>query len=257
MSPTATIATVIVALVFFAWLFQSDTRDPGFEAWRKRQLEEKRDSENRPDGGPTVTDPNAVTDPRSLEEIRRAHLERSGPSVNITAPIVPDISETEGDPFRGVTVSEATNTTTVPSTSDTPQELQSLQQKAARQSGFPKNQLLNGTYVGVAYIGDTPKRSAKGDEPTITFRRDGTFTTQNMAAAEVDMEAATALGAQLDRGTGRYTISNIELLLTYNDGLNRKKGNKRTYVIMPLSGPDDAPTAITIQGKLFKLDPQG
>ena len=255
MSPTATIATVIVALVFFAWLFQSDTRDPGFEAWRKRQIEE-RNADN--DGGPKVTDPNTVADPRSLEEIRRARdLERSGPSVNITAPIVADIPESEGDPFRGVTVSDAANTTTIPSTSDTPQELQSLQQKSARQSGFPKNQLLNGSYVGVAYVGDTPKRSAKGDEPTITFRRDGTFTTQNMAAAEVDMEAATALGAQLDRGTGRYSISNIELLLTYNDGLNRKKGNKRTYVIMPVAGPDDAPTAITIQGKLFKLDPQG
>ena len=255
MSPTATIATVIVALVFFAWLFQSDTRDPGFEAWRKRQIEEKNaDSQN----GPKVTDPNTATDPRSLDEIRRARdLDRTGPAVNITAPIVADIPETEGDPFRGVTVSEATNPTAPAGPTEMPEELQSLQQKAARQSGFPKNQLLNGTYVGVAYIGDTPKRSAKGDEPTIAFRRDGTFTTQNMAAAEVDMEAATALGAQLDRGSGRYTIAGIDLTLNYTDGLNRKKGNKRGYVIMPLTGPDDAPTAITIQGKLFKLDPQG
>ena len=42
MSPTATIAAVVVALVFVAWIFQTDTKDPGYEAWLKRQQEERR-----------------------------------------------------------------------------------------------------------------------------------------------------------------------------------------------------------------------
>jgi hypothetical protein len=254
MSPTATIATVIVALVFFAWLFQSETRDPGYEAWRKRQMEEKKEEENRREvAGATVTDPKGIADPRSLEEIRRDR-QRSGLPDNVAAPVAIDITESEGDPFRGVPAGQPGDATAV-NQSDVPDPLQ-VQGKRASDKGFGKNQLLSGTYVGVAYVGDTPKRSAKGDEPAITFRRDGTFTTQNMASAEVDMESGTALGAQLDRGSGRYSISGTDLLLTYNDGLNRKKGNKRSYVITPLAGPDEAPTAITIQGKLFKLDSQ-
>ena len=253
MSPTATIATVIVALVFFAWLFQSETRDPGYEAWRKRQMEEKKEEENRREvAGATVTDPKGIADPRSLEEIRRDG-KRSGLPDNVAAPVGIDISESEGDPFRGVVVGQPGDATTV-NQAEMPDPLQ-VQGKRT-EKGFGKNQLLSGTFVGVAYVGDTPKRSAKGEEPAITFRRDGTFSTQNMASAEVDMEGGTALGAQLDRGSGRYTISGSDLLLTYNDGLNRKKGNKRSYVITPLSGSEDAPTAITIQGKLFKLDSQ-
>ena len=45
MSPSATIVTVVVALVFFAWLFQSDTKDPGYEAWIKRQQEERKNDQ--------------------------------------------------------------------------------------------------------------------------------------------------------------------------------------------------------------------
>jgi hypothetical protein len=58
----------------------------------------------------------------------------------------------------------------------------------------------------------------------------------------------------LDRGSGKYKLSGNTLDLTYTDGLTRKKGQKRTYVVVPVGGPDDAPTAITIQGKIFKLD---
>jgi hypothetical protein len=123
-----------------------------------------------------------------------------------------------------------------------------------KQVTFGSNHVLNGTFVGTAYSADAPQEAVKGEEPAITFRRDGTFVTRNMGAADVDMEAATALGAPIDRDTGRYKISKNILDLTYTDGLDRGKGNQRTYVIMPVGGTEDAPLGITIQGKLFKLD---
>jgi hypothetical protein len=258
MSPTATIATVIAALIFCAWLFQSDIRDPGYEAWKKRQIEaEQHEEARRAAAGPAVVDANVTTEYKSLEELRREaeYRREQAKYVSGSTQGLP-VTDPEGDPFKGspTPVYSGADPAANPA-GGRPNPLQQAQEQAIlKQGGFGSNALLEGTFIGVAYIGEVPKRSEKGDEPTITFRRDGSFTTQNMGTAEVDMEAATALGATLDRGSGHYKISGINLTLTYNDGLNRKKGNKRHYVIMPV-GPEDAPTGITIQGKLFKRDP--
>jgi hypothetical protein len=260
MSPTATIATVIAALIFFAWLFQSPTYDPGYEAWKKRQLEEKRggDDSRRLIAAGNVTNPN-TTDHRSLEEIReeaqrqRAAAAAAGISAQATVgtPIINPETDPFVDPFKtGVPIAIQAPANGGPID---PQVIRQVDQQV-RQVTFGNNHVLDGTFMGVAYVDDVAQESPKGEEPRITFRRDGTFTTRNMSAADVDMEAATSLAARVDRGTGRYTISKNILDLTYTDGLDRGKGNQRTYVIMPVMGSDDVPQGITIQGKLFKLE---
>jgi hypothetical protein len=261
MSPTATIATVIAALIFFAWLFQSPTYDPGYEAWKKRQLEEKRggDDSRRLIAAGNVVDPN-TTEHRSLDEIReeaqrqRAAAAAAGISAQATVG-TPIINPETADPFVDPFKTSVPIAIQVPGNGGTidPQVIRQVDQQV-RQVTFGSNHVLDGTFVGVAYLDDVAQESPKGEEPRITFRRDGTFTTRNMAAADVDMEAATSLGARIDRGTGRYVISKNILDLTYNDGLDRSKGNQRTYVIMPVMGSDDIPQGITIQGKLFKLE---
>ena len=260
MSPTATIATVIAALIFFAWLFQSPTYDPGYEAWKKRQQEEKRggDDSRRVVAAGTVVNPNA-TDHRSLEEIRLdAQRQRmavaagSSAQASVGAPIInPETADPYVDPFKTTT---PIGIPAAPSgASIDPQVFKQVDQQV-RQITFGSNHFLDGTFVGIPYTEEAPQESLKAEQPRITFRHDGTFTTRNMGAADVDMEAATALGARVDRGTGRYKISRKILDLTYTDGLERSKGNQRTYVIMPVGGSEDAPLGITIQGKLFKLE---
>src|SRR5689334_20933152 len=67
MSPTATIATVVIALVFFAWLFQSDIKDPGYEEWVRKQREAKKDEPTQRAGmNIAVTDPNVTKEERTL-----------------------------------------------------------------------------------------------------------------------------------------------------------------------------------------------
>jgi hypothetical protein len=254
MSPTATIATVIAALILIAWLFQSPTYDPGYEAWRKRQQEAQKENESqRVIAGAIVTDPKVSVDARSLEEIRterereRNWLAGGGTAqASIAAPILGEAADPDVDPFKTIPLaSGAPNPAPVD-----PALLQKINEQQGKSSAFGNNQLLAGTYVAVTYGAE----GANNAESTITFRRDGSFATQNMAAADVDMEAATALGTSVDRGAGRYKISGSNLELNYTDGLHREKGNKRTYVIKPVAGPEDAPIGITIQGKLFKLD---
>ena len=256
MSPTATIVTVIAALFLLAWLFQTPTYDPGYEAWLKRQSEMQNE---RPAhvAGPNVVAPN-VTDERSLEQLQR-DVERDrlrALSAAAAPPILPrELPDPDVDPFQGPTVPTASPISRHDGPADAgPHDPGRPDRAVANENGFPANHLLNGTYAGIAYVDDTPRRSEKGEEPAITFRRDGTFATRNMAAADVDMQPAKVLGAALDRGAGRYNISGIHLNLTYTDGLQREKGNQRHYVIKPLAGPEDAPTAITIQGKTFLLD---
>jgi hypothetical protein len=118
--------------------------------------------------------------------------------------------------------------------------------------GFGQGCKLDGTFVGQAELIAT---QTDGDLPTVTFRRDGTFHTHNMATAEIDMEPGSTGVAPLDRGSGRYKLAVNTLELTYTDGLTRRKGNRRVYTVVPVEGPERTPTAITIQGKVFKLDP--
>ena len=260
MSPTATIVSVIAALIFFAWLFQSPTYDPGYEAWKKRQQEEKSrvDDSRRVVAAGTVVEPN-TTDHRSLEEIRleaqrqrTAVLAGSSAQASVGAPMInPETADPYVDPFK--TTTPIGIPAPAPGTPIDPQVIKQVDQQV-RQITFGSNQVLGGTFVGVAYADDAPQELVKGEEPRITFHRDGTFTTRNMEAADVDMEAATALGARVDRGMGRYKISKNILDLTYTDGLDRTKGPQRTYVIMPVGGTEDAPLGVTIQGKLFKLE---
>jgi hypothetical protein len=262
MSPTATIATVIAALILLAWLFQSPTYDPGYEAWRKRQAEQQKEDESRRVvAGAVVTDPKVVVDARSLDEIRmdqqreHAWLQGSGggsAQASIAAPILGgEGADPNVDPFKyGVAVTVGAPGTGAPID---PTLLQKIQEQQGRTATFGNNQLLSGTYVAVTYAAASDG-VGKNEESSITFRRDGSFATQNMGAADVDMEAATALGTSVDRGAGRYKISGSNLELTYTDGLDRKKGPRRTYVIKPVAGSEDAPIGITIQGKLFKLE---
>jgi hypothetical protein len=241
MSPTATIASVVVALLFIAWLFQSDVKDPGYEAWVKRQQEEmKQEKAQKASMGINVTDAGVTKDNTPIEA-RRADLKGGGGYAGGDGDLVLKGSD-------GIPLTE--NVTT-----DISIDQQKKDEQADREAnGFGKGVKLHGTYVGVAYIGDTPKATDGYDAPSITFRRDGSFATQNMGAAEVDMEAGGAGGA-VDRGSGRYRLWENTLELTYTDGLTRKKGSKRSYTVVPVSGPAGAPTAITIQGKIFKMDP--
>jgi hypothetical protein len=253
MSPTATIASVVVALLFFAWLFQSDVRDPGYDAWVKRQQDEvKAEKAQKAAMGIAVTDSGVTKDSATLES-RRGNAKVAGGSMgDAPAPIPAD---------RDIVLRAADNVALIEDVQDVdpdaeqPAKLDQPEDKDRDRTGFGKNARLSGAYVGVAYVGDTPKSAADFDAPSITFRRDGSFATQNMAAADVDMEAGGA-GASVDRGTGRYKLWDNTLELTYTDGLTRKKGAKRVYTVVPVSGPDRSPTAITIQGKVFKLDPR-
>jgi hypothetical protein len=231
MSPSATIVTVVVALVFFAWLFQSDTKDPGYEAWVKRQQEErKNDQAQKASMGIAVTDPGVTKEngrpPRRDPSLAPGESPRDGDQV------IPD----DGSGIASLDQDGAPTTRPV--------------QFNAR-PGFGNGLKLDGTFVGPA---DPVLSTAERDLPTITFRRDGAFHTQNMATAEVDMEAGnTGILAPLDRGSGRYRLAVNTLELTYTDGLTRRKGNRRVYTVVPVEGPEAAPTAIAIQGKVFKL----
>jgi hypothetical protein len=200
--------------------------------------------------GIAVTDSGVTKDTSSLESRRAAKV--AGGSIGAAAPIPAD-----GD----VVLRAADNVAFVEDTDPDPDaepasktEKQEDEKDPNARTGFGRNARLSGAYVGVTYVGDTPKSAADFDAPSITFRRDGTFATQNMGAAEVDMEAGGA-GASVDRGSGRYKLWDNTLELTYTDGLTRKKGNKRVYTVVPVSGPDKSPTAITIQGKVLKIDP--
>ena len=98
-----------------------------------------------------------------------------------------------------------------------------------------------------------PAAPATPEPASITFVPDGTFTSQNMPPADPEPDANGVV--PVERGSGTYTLSINTLSLTYTDGLTRKKGNKRSYTVVPVDGPDAAPTAIAIQGQVFKLDP--
>jgi hypothetical protein len=111
--------------------------------------------------------------------------------------------------------------------------------------------------VGVNYIGDSPSAKADGDAPWITFRRDGSFASRNMSLAEVESDPNLAGPPPFDPGSGHYKLYGNTLELSYTDGLPRRKGSFRAYTIVPIDGVDNAisaVTAITIQGKVFKLD---
>ncbi|HEY7120485.1 MAG TPA: hypothetical protein VH475_28130 [Tepidisphaeraceae bacterium] len=252
MSPTATIACVVAALLLVAWLFQSNAPDPGYDAMLRRLEEQKKIEQasaaplpvNLTDPGVSKGDPNARPDPRGAAAGQMAPSYQSAGSappviVDPTAELaaMPRV-QPPPDPSKQPVVRPA-----------------DLNPKL----GFGKNARLSGTFVASVYAsqgaaGD-PADAAPEDPPSITFRRDGTFTTVNMAAADVDMESGLAAGAApLDRGSGRYKLSSNTLELTYTDGLSRKKGPHRAYTVFAVDGDESAPTAITIQGKVFKLD---
>jgi hypothetical protein len=239
MSPTATIASIIVALVFFAWLFQSDTKDPGYEAYVKRQEEQRKtDQAQKASMNINVTDAGVTKDDSPLEFHKDGGQNPRTAADEGGGVFHPDGASIVGGTGNGDNPAPTTKTVVSANASHT---------------GFGGSTKLNGTYVRVEYVGDVPAQ-AGADVPSITFRREGTFTTQNMAAADVDMEAGTTLVASTDRGSGRYKLFGNTLELTYTDGLTRHKGPKRSYVVAPVGGADNAPTAITIQGKIFKLD---
>ncbi len=236
MSPTATIAAVVAALVFLAWIFQSDVTDPAYEAWAKRQAEEKKvEGTVRPPLGVNITD--AGVTKGGSPEVRGSREYTSGTENVVPASFPQD-----------AVIGDNSN---VPTT----------QPLNANGNAFSANAHLQGTYVGVMSVGDVPRAAPVGEEPWIAFRRDGTFSTQNMHQADVDMEAGT-LGASssiVERSRGNYHLGGNALSLQYTDGLNRKKGNTRNYTVtaIAIAGPaaDQIPAAITIQGKMFKLDP--
>jgi hypothetical protein len=241
MSPTATIATVVVALVFVAWLFQNDAKDPGFEALQKRQAEERKaEQAQKASLGIAVTDSGVTKEganPRRVDMISGFAVSPQDSGFAITPG---DSSFNNSDPPSLVPVNNdppATRPVQPPS------------------SSFGSGVKLHGTFVGVNYIGDqAAPKAGDGDVPSITFSREGTFSTQNMAAADVDMEPGGAVVGTLDRGSGRYKLFANTLELTYTDGLTRKKGPHRAYTVFPVEGSESAPTALTIQGKVFKLD---
>jgi hypothetical protein len=238
MSPTATICTVVVALVFFAWLFQSDTKDPGYEAWLKRQQEEKKSEQaQKASLNIAVTDA-GVTKDNSPIEPNRDRNKSVGPAAGGGDFVI------TGDSGLKITDVNPGNTSD-PTTRPT---------QVNGRPGFGASARLHGTYIGVAYVGDVPTAKSAGDAPSITFQRDGNFSTQNMAAAEVDMEPGNAIATPLDRGSGRYKLSGNTLELTYTDGLTRRKGPHRSYTVVPVEGDPNNPSVITIQGKVFKLD---
>ncbi len=237
MSPTATIASILVALIFFAWLFQSDTRDPGYDAYLKRQEEAKKaDQAQKAAMNINVTDSGVTKDDSDIGQHKKD--ENQGGYVDDGG---------GGGVFHGDnSIDLAGNNDPANPSTTKPVVL------TGTHNGFSPNAKLHGTFVRVEYVGDTP--AAGPDVPAITFRRDGTFATQNMANADVDMEAGTTVIAASDRGSGKYKLHGNTLDLTYTDGLTRKKGPKRTYVVAPVGGSESTPSAITIQGKFFKVD---
>jgi hypothetical protein len=249
MSPSATIATVVVALVFVAWLFQSDAKDPGYEAWlRKQQEAGKIDPTQKPAAmGIAVTDAGITKDASTP-------VGGGGRRVDNVAGFAPSAEDT-GFALTAADAAKASLTIDPVTLLPVGHQHRTPATRPAEppKPGFGKGVKLNGTFVGVNYVGDVPTQSA--DAPSVTFRHDGTFATQNMAAADVDMEPGGTPVASLDRGSGRYKLFANSLELVYTDGLTRKKGPNRAYTVYPVEGPDTAPTAITIQGKVFKLDP--
>ena len=235
MSPSATIAAVVAALVLCALLFQSDTVDPAWEAAQKRVQEKKQELASV--RGANLTDAGVAKDGKTTRE----------PSQIGTDPLVIP---------AGLTVDGKSPSTNVGDFVNAEPTTQPL--NAAR-TGFSANARLNGTFVGVAADSDAPHSSPGGGDPFITFGREGDFTTHHMSLAGVEMEAATradGAGLPVDRGSGRYRLSANTLELQYTDGLSRKKnGNRRSFTVVVVAGTDNGPTAITIQGKLFKLDP--
>lgn len=235
MSPTATIAAVVTVLLVFAYFFQTDVKDPAYEEYLKRQaLEQKADVKPIDAAmGIQVTDAGVTKggrlDPAGLR------LDRS--KVPVTA------VSTEGASLAGSEVGPGSLDPLDPA------------QQANRSIGiFPPNTLLHGTFVGVPHLAaPIPAAAVAGEVPTITFRRDGTFSSQSMSIADGESDVA---GATTDRGSGKYKLDENALELTFTDGLTRKRGNKRSYTIVPVAGPDVAPTVFTLQGHVFKLDPR-
>jgi hypothetical protein len=239
MSPTATIASILVALIFFAWLFQSDTKDPNYQAYLKRQEEaRKADPAQKAAMGISVTDSGVTKDDSPLEFNRNDSKDPGNAAITSGEVFLPDTSGGQNQPTSTGEGGKPTTRKTIENT----------------HAGFGASAKLNGTYTRVDYVGDSPAAQTTPDVPSITFRREGTFTTQNMAAADVDMENGSTVVASLDRGSGTYKLHGNTLELKYTDGLTRHKGPLRNYVVAPVGWADNAPTAITIQGKIFKLD---
>lgn len=237
MSPTATIASILVALIFFAWLFQTDTRDPNYQAYLKRQEEaRKTDQAQKASMGINVTDSGVTKDDSPLEFNHDAKDPETVSGQG--AGFVPDVS---GGSNQLTSAGDPANPTT-------------RKVNDPARAGFGASTRLNGTYTRVDYVGDVPAAETSPDVPSITFRREGSFTTQNMAAADVDMEPGTSVVASLDRGSGVYKLHGNTLELKYTDGLTRRKGPLRNYVVAPVGWVESVPSAITIQGRIFKLD---
>src|SRR5438876_733071 len=98
MSPTATIAAVVVALVFCAWLFQTDLKDPGYDALVRRQLEEKKSEQAQKAAmGIAVTDPGVTKDESTLDA--RRGIAKPGDIPNPADPLL------AGDSIPGAPVS--------------------------------------------------------------------------------------------------------------------------------------------------------
>ena len=237
MSPTATIASILVALIFFAWLFQSDTRDPNYQAYLKRQEEaRKNDQAQKASMGINVTDSGVTKDDSPLDFNHKSKD--------------PETVEGQGVVF----VPDASGGTNQVSSTGDPANPTTRKVTDPSRGGFGASTRLNGTYTRVDYIGDMPAAQASPDVPSITFRKEGTFTTQNMPAADVDMEPGADAKPNLDRGSGTYTLHANSLELKYTDGLTRRKGPLRSYVVAPVGWLENVPSAITIQDKIFKLD---
>lgn len=239
MSPTATIASILVALIFFAWLFQSDTKDPNYQAYLKRQEEaRKTDQAQKAAMGISVTDSGVTKDESPLDFNHNDTKDATAAALTSGEVFFPDNPSGQNPSAPG---GEGTKPTTRKTTENA-------------HAAFGASARLNGTYTRVDYVGDIPSAQTTPDVPSITFRREGTFTTQNMAAADVDMENGATVVGSLDRGSGTYKLHGNTLELKYTDGLTRHKGPLRNYVVAPVGWADNAPTAITIQGKIFKLD---
>lgn len=231
MSPTATIIAVIVALVFFAWMFQTDNRDdPAYQAYL-RKLQEERQKQPVVGSGVASTDPgvekanglsggkNNKTEPGGNNAVKAAFNNEPGTGDASTDPPINPVNSKVKKPNQN-------------------------------EDGFTLGAKLDGTYILVSYIGDPATDAA--DAASITFRLDGSFITRNMSQAEIGMEGA-GVAAAIDRGTGRYTLFKRTLDMTYTDGLVRKSGNQRSFTIVPVMGEGESPKVITIQGKIFKL----
>jgi hypothetical protein len=243
MSPTATIASVVVALVFFAWLFQSDTRDPGYEAWQRRQQEEQAKAGPVPKVaamGIAVTDSGVTKDNSPIGRRRENPLENYEPALDGGMASV-------GVGAGGTSLADPATRPVVFNT----------------RPGFGADARLDGTYVsgtdGDGGVVDddgggaaaAATHGADGDAAVITFRANGTFATRNMPAPGAD---ETTGAFTLERGSGRYALSGNALDLTYTDGLARKRAGKRSYVVVPIDGAGHAPTQLAIQGRVFKID---